>query len=136
MNKAAKITNRFLAIFSALILLQTLFFKFTAHPDSVLLFTELGMEPWGRISIGVFELIAGFLLLNPKTMAYGSVLSFGIISGAVFFHVFIIGVEVNNDGGALFAMAIAVFLSSIVIIILNRERLISDARIIFGLKKS
>lgn len=136
MNKAAKVTNRFLAIFSALIILQTLYFKFTAHPDSVHLFTELGMEPWGRIGIGIFELIAGFLLLYPKTTAYGSVLSFGIISGAVFFHLFVVGLEVNNDGGALFSMALAVFFSSIILIILNREKLISDFKIIRGHKNT
>ncbi len=136
MNKSTKIINRFLAILSALILLQTLYFKFSAHPDSVELFTQLGMEPWGRIGIGVFELIAGFLLLYPKTTAYGSVLSFGLISGAVYFHLFVLGIEVNEDGGALFSMALAVFISSFILILINRRKLISDLKMFLGKKSA
>lgn len=136
MNKATKILNRVLAILSALILLQTLYFKFSAHPDSVQLFTQLEMEPWGRLGIGVFELIAGILLLYPKTTAYGSILSFGVISGAVFFHLFVLGIEVNGDGGALFAMALSVFVSSLILIFINRCKLLADLKIILGKKSA
>lgn len=128
MSKSVKITNRVLAILSAIILLQTLYFKFSAHPDSVQLFTELGMEPFGRLGIGIFELIAGILLLYPKTTAYGSLLSLGIISGAVFFHLFILGIEVNGDGGSLFGMALAVFISSTILVLINRNKLLGDFR--------
>tara|TARA_R110002072_G_scaffold139311_8_gene282883 strand:- start:763 stop:1179 length:417 start_codon:yes stop_codon:yes gene_type:complete len=126
MNKFKRIFNRILAILAALILLQTLYFKFSAHPDSVQLFTELGMEPWGRIGIGILELIAGLLLLYPKTTSFGALLSFGIISGAVFFHLFVLGIEVNNDGGGLFAMALAVFISSLILIIMNWKELLAN----------
>jgi uncharacterized membrane protein YphA (DoxX/SURF4 family) len=54
-----------LRLVPAIILLQTLYFKFTAHPESVKLFTEIGMEPWGRIGTGIIELIAATLLLIP-----------------------------------------------------------------------
>ena len=54
-------------IAAAIILLQTLYFKFTAHPESVELFTKLGVEPWGRIGTGIIELITGLLLLIPAT---------------------------------------------------------------------
>lgn len=126
MSKSKKIFNRILAILAALILLQTLYFKFSAHPDSVQLFTELGMEPWGRIGIGILELIAGLLLLYPKTTSFGALLSFGIISGAVFFHLFVLGIEVNNDGGGLFTMALAVFISSLILIIMNWKELLAN----------
>src|SRR5882672_3340919 len=54
-------------IIAAIILLQTLFFKFSASPESVYIFTAVGMEPWGRIGVGVLELIAGVLILISST---------------------------------------------------------------------
>ncbi|HRI21551.1 MAG TPA: DoxX family protein, partial [Panacibacter sp.] len=60
-----------LRILAALILLQTLYFKFTGHPQSVELFTKIGMEPWGRIGTGIFELIASILMLYPRTTGIG-----------------------------------------------------------------
>ena len=66
----------------AVILLQTLYYKFTAHPDSVHIFSALGVEPYGRIGLGVIELITAVLVLLPRTQLYGMVLSLGIISGA------------------------------------------------------
>ena len=75
-----------LRLLAAVIMLQTLYFKFSAHPQSVKLFTELGMEPWGRIGTGIFELIASILILNPRTTGYGAVLGMGLMAGAIFFH--------------------------------------------------
>lgn len=68
----------------SVILIQTLYFKFTAHPDSVHIFSALGIEPWGRIGLGIIELITAILILNPKTKIIGMVNSLGIILGAVF----------------------------------------------------
>lgn len=136
MSKASKIATRILSIIAAVILLQTLYFKFSAHPDSVFLFTELGMEPWGRIGVGVFELITGILLLYPKTSKYGAVLGAGVIAGAIYFHLFILGIVVNNDGGALFGMALAVFISSLSIIVIHRKSLLEDLGKILGRKNA
>ena len=47
-----------LRILAALIMLQTLYFKFSASEESVYIFSALGMEPWGRIGTGIMELIA------------------------------------------------------------------------------
>ena len=58
---------------AAVILLQTLFFKFTAAKESVYIFRTLGLEPWGRIGTGMVELIAAILLLVPSTDAAGIV---------------------------------------------------------------
>ena len=71
---------------AAVIMLQTLFFKFTAAPESVYIFSKLGMEPWGRLGIGVLELIASVLILIPGTTVFGAVLGLGLMSGALFFR--------------------------------------------------
>ena len=79
-----------LRILAALILLQTLYFKFTMHPQSVELFTKLGMEPWGRIGTGIFELIASILILYPRTTGIGAILGVGLMAGAIFLHIKVI----------------------------------------------
>lgn len=110
-----------LRIIVATILIQTLRFKFTAHPDSVYIFEQVGLEPFGRIGIGIMELIAGVLLLIPKTVWVGASLTLGIIGGAVFMHLTKLGIEVNNDGGVLFGTAIITVLLSSIIIYLYRK---------------
>src|SRR5260370_20265941 len=82
-SKAFVISSWALRGIVAVILLQTLFFKFTGAKESVYIFSTLGLEPWGRIGSGVVELIASILLLTPRTVVYGAVLSLGVIGGAV-----------------------------------------------------
>ena len=102
-----------LRLIAAIILLQTLFFKFTASEESVYIFSTLGIEPWGRIASGIVELIAALLILIPKTTAFGAVLAAGVMSGAIFSHLFTpLGIEVKGDGGLLFFYAVLVLLSS------------------------
>ena len=103
----------------AIILLQTLYFKFTAHPDSVYIFSALGVEPWGRIGLGIVELITALLILYPKTQLYGVVVSLGIIIGAIGAHLWVIGLHIGNDGGGLFALALTVFVCSISYLLLH-----------------
>jgi uncharacterized membrane protein YphA (DoxX/SURF4 family) len=105
------------------ILLQTLYFKFTAAPESVYIFSTLGMEPWGRIGSGVAELLAAILLLVPATAAFGALVAVGVISGAIFFHLTKLGIEVQGDGGLLFGLALAVFAGGLVILALRRQQL-------------
>ncbi len=105
-----------LRIIVAIILIQTLRFKFTAHPDSVFIFTQVGLEPIGRIGIGILELIAGILLLIPKTVWAGSALTLGLIGGAIFIHLTKLGIEVNGDSGVLFYTAIITFVFSGIIL--------------------
>jgi hypothetical protein len=93
----------------AIVFLQTLYFKFTAHPDSVHIFSALGAEPYGRIGLGIIELITSFLILIPRTKLLGIFLSFGIISGAIFSHLLVLGIHVEGDGGSLFVLALIVF---------------------------
>lgn len=107
----------------AIILIQTLRFKFTAHPDSVYIFTQVGMEPFGRIGIGILELIAAVLILIPRTVWAGAGLTLGIIGGAIMMHVTILGIEVNGDGGTLFGMALVTFILSAIVLYLNRKEI-------------
>lgn len=116
-----KILSWVLRIVAAVILLQTLYFKFTAHPESVELFTKLGVEPWGRIGTGVIELITGILLLIPSTVFIGAFLSFGLMFGAILSHLTVIGIESKGDGGKLFTLAIIVFIASLILLILHRK---------------
>src|SRR5262249_8871894 len=88
-------------IVAALVLLQTLFFKFTAAPESVYIFTKVGMEPWGRIGSGVVELIAAILLLTPRFVWAGALLSLGVMAGAIVSHLTVLGIEVQGDKGLL-----------------------------------
>jgi len=120
-NKIMKHIPFILRIIVALILIQTLRFKFTAHPDSVYIFETVGLEPIGRISIGVLELIAGILLLIPKTVWAGALLTLGLIGGAVFMHLTQLGIEVNNDKGVLFITAVVTFILSAIILFLYRK---------------
>jgi hypothetical protein len=112
-----------LQLIAAVILFQTLFFKFTGAEESIYIFTKLGMEPWGRIGSGVAELIAGVLLLVPRTVAWGATLSLGVISGAIVSHLTRLGIVVHGDGGLLFALAVTVFVASVTVLILRRREL-------------
>jgi hypothetical protein len=124
-SKAFLIASWTLRGIAAVILLQTLFFKFTAAKESVYIFSTLGMEPWGRIGSGVAELIAAALLLAPPTVVYGALLSLGVISGAIFFHLTRLGITLPlvDDHGELFALAVVVFVCSLAVLILHRHEL-------------
>lgn len=105
-----------LRVLIAIILIQTLRFKFSAHPDSVYIFLKVGLEPVGRIGIGVLELIAGILLLIPKTVWAGAGLTMGVIGGAIMMHLTQLGIEINGDSGVLFYTAVFVFVVSSLIL--------------------
>ncbi|MFH6982947.1 DoxX family protein [Marinoscillum sp. 108] len=110
-----------LSILAAFLLLQTLFYKFSGSDESVYIFTQVGMEPWGRYASGVVELLAGVLLLSQKYRAYGAVLGLGVISGALFFHLTSLGIEVLGDDGRLFYYALTVFISCILLLIMRKK---------------
>ncbi|WP_103866301.1 DoxX family membrane protein [Aquimarina sp. I32.4] len=118
-----KILPLLLRIIVAIILIQTLRFKFTAHPDSVYIFTKVGMEPYGRIITGITELISGILILIPRTAWIGATLSLGIIGGAIMIHLTKLGIEINNDGGILFITAIVTFILSAIILWIRRKEI-------------
>lgn len=108
---------------AVVILLQTLFFKFTAAPESVYIFSTLGIEPYGRIGSGIVELIASILILIPRTTLLGAILGLGTMAGAILSHVTKLGIEVNNDGGTLFTLAIITFICCAILIFINKEKI-------------
>ena len=111
-----------LRIVAAAILIMTLYFKFTAHPQSVKLFTTLGMEPWGRIGTGVFELIASILILIPRTTLLGALMGLGLMAGAIFFHLTKLGIIFDGDAG-LFTYAVITFVCCLLLIIIYRKNI-------------
>lgn len=112
-----------LRIAVAVILLQTLFFKFTASPESVYIFSELGAEPWGRIASGIVELVAALALLWTPTVVWGALLAVGVMCGAILSHLTVLGIEVQGDGGTLFALALGVLFASLGVLWIERGRL-------------
>jgi len=113
-----------LRILSAVILLQTLYFKFSGAEESVYIFSTVGIEPWGRIGTGVIEAIASVLLLIPRTTPIGALLGLGVMSGALFFHLTRLGIEVRGDHGQLFVYALLVFISCLILVWSFRKQLV------------
>ena len=109
-SRGLLITSWVLRIPAAFILLQTLFFKFTGAAESIHIFTTVGQEPWGRYGSGVVELVASILLFVPGLTAVGALLALGTMSGAIFFHLTVLGIDVQGDGGLLFSLAVVVWL--------------------------
>jgi putative oxidoreductase len=112
-----------LRITAAVVLLQTLFFKFSAAPESVYIFTKVGAEPWGRIGSGIIELIAAVLLLTPRFTWLGSTIALGVMAGAILSHLTVLGIEVQGDKGLLFALALIVFVSSSINLLIHRAEI-------------
>jgi len=125
MSRTWEIASWTLRGIAAVILLQTLFFKFTGAKESVYIFSALGLEPWGRIGSGIVELIASILILTPRTVVFGAILSLGVISGAIVSHLTKLGIALPavDDHGELFALAVAVFICSAAVLILHRREI-------------
>ncbi len=124
-SKAFVMASWILRGIAAVILLQTLFFKFTGAKESVYIFSTLGLDPWGRIGSGIVELIASILLLWPRTIVFGAALSLVVISGAIVSHLTKLGIALPavEDRGELFALAVIVLLCPATVLILHRREL-------------
>ena len=118
-----RIFDLLIRILIAIILVQTLFFKFTGAEESIVLFSTLGAEPWGRYLSGVAELVASVLLLIPRTIWAGALMGVGIMSGAILSHLLYLGIEVQGDGGLLFALGIFVFIASAISLVIHRKEI-------------
>jgi len=136
-----------LAVFIAIVFVQSLFFKFSNSFETQHIFGTIGQwmagiewlefasegfAAYGGYTVGTVELVAAILLLIPRTQAIGAIVAFAVISGAIFFHLFTpLGVSViineagDRDGGQLFAMAIAVWVFSLCIVWMNRATLLA-----------
>ena len=133
--KVLKVADWILRIVVAVILLQTLFFKFSGAKESVYIFSTLGAEPWGRIGSGVVELLASVLLLVPRTAVIGAILSLGTICGALMAHLTRLGIKLTavGDHGELFGLAVTVFVLSLIVVYVHRREIpIVGPRLFFG----
>ena len=124
-TRAFTITSWTLRLVVAVILLQTLFFKFSGAKESVYIFSTLGIEPWGRIGSGIVELVAALLLTFPRTVTLGAFIAMGTISVAILSHLTKLGIALPavGDHGELFALAIVVLLGSAALLILHRDEI-------------
>ncbi len=105
MNKSASNVISWIAQIGAIVIMgQSLFFKFTAHPESVAIFSDIGMEPNGRILIGVVELFACLLLLRPASAIVGHFTQIGW----------------HGEWGQLGIMAVLVLVLCVVILYIRR----------------
>ena len=120
-TKTQRIVTLGCRIVAAVILLQTLFFKFTAAPESVYIFTKVGLEPWGRIGSGVVELIAAILLFVPGLYWLGAGIAIAVLTGAIFSHLTLLGIVVMNDGWLLFFLALITVACCAVVLIFERR---------------
>lgn len=140
-----KIIKGILSLFISIVFLQSLFFKFSNAPETQHIFNTLndwaantfGLENlfivpgiFNAYVIGSVELVASILLLAGLFLGKqilslgGALLSLGVISGAIFFHLFTpLGIEVQGDGGALFGMAVGIWISSVILIYMHRSHL-------------
>jgi uncharacterized membrane protein YphA (DoxX/SURF4 family) len=111
-----------LRLVPAIILLQTLYFKFSAHPQSVKLFTTIGMEPYGRIGSGILEAVAAVLILIPRFTGFGALLGLMMMTGALYFHLTKLGINFDGDP-ILFIYALVTFACCAALILLNKRQL-------------
>jgi hypothetical protein len=130
LSRSQTVVSWVLQLGVAIILLQTLFFKFTGAEESVYIFSTIGrflgvsaVEPWGRIGSGVIELVASILLILPSMASIGAILTMGVMSGAIASHLLILGIEVKGDGGLLFGLALAAFVASTIVLVVHRDDL-------------
>jgi len=123
LSRGALITSWGCQLLAAIIMGQTLFFKFTGAPEARYIFTTLGVEPWGRYGTGTLELITVILLLTPRTAALGAVLAMGLMGGAIMSHLTKLGIEVQGDGGLLFGLAVTTLLAATIVAFIRRGQI-------------
>lgn len=147
-----------LTLYIAFVFIQSLFFKFSNSPETQYIFGTL--EAWGgslgvpglfapsgifsQYVVGTGELIASLLLLAGLSVRWralrpvGALMSIGVISGAIFFHLFTpLGVSVLNtdgthDGGELFALACGVWVAAALMLWLSKNTIVQLAQRLRG----
>ncbi|HEX8288856.1 MAG TPA: hypothetical protein VF556_12720 [Pyrinomonadaceae bacterium] len=126
MSSTTMIFSWICRIVIAIILLQTLFFKFTGAEESKYIFSTLmgsEYEAYGRIGSGVIELVAAIMILIPSVSWLGALIALGTISGAIFSHLTKLGIVVKDDNGLLFGLAVTVFVLSAILLLIQRKQL-------------
>lgn len=127
LTRGQLITSWACRIIAAAIMIETLFFKFTGAPESVYIFSKMGMESWWRYGQGVWELVASLLLLTPRFSWAGGILTLGALGAAIVSHLTVLGIEIQGDHGLLFGMAVVTFLCGFIVTFLHRREIPSYA---------
>jgi hypothetical protein len=135
-----------ISVFAAAVFLDSLRYKFTDHPNTQEIFGRL--DGWAgslglpglfahtglfsQYVIGSAELLASTLLivgLMPRFVrlnALGALIGLCVMTGAVSFHLFTpLGIDPNNDGGGLFAAAMTIWITSIVLLAIRRKEIVA-----------
>lgn len=144
MKRILPILPHIIAVFAALVFLDSLRFKYTNAPETQVIFGlldgwagSLGLPGlfaqtglFSQYVIGTAELFAASLLLLGilprlrKLQALGALIALAVMSGAVSFHLFTpLGIDPNEDGGGLFAAAVTILLTSVIMLIIRRKEL-------------
>lgn len=123
LGRAQTIVSWACRIVAAAIMLETLYFKFTGAPESVYIFSKMNLESWWRYGQGIWELVASILLLMPRTVWAGGILTLGAIGAAIVSHITVLGIAIQGDGGLLFGMACTTFLAGIIVTFLHRREI-------------
>lgn len=123
MSKPERFVAWVAQLIAAAILGQTLYFKFSGSSESRSIFERLGAEPWGRIGSGIVELVAVIFLLSGRFASLGALLAAGAMSGAIGAHLVVLGIEVQDDGGLLFFLALVTLIASAVVLWIRRREL-------------
>ena len=135
-----------LALYIAFVFIQSLFFKFAGSEETVIIFNTIGewmagigflasiadtFAHYGGIGVGSVELVASILVLIPRTRVWGALIGLGVMSGAIFFHLFtplgvnrVIDAQGHTDGGVLFTMACGVWISCAILLFWYRNQLL------------
>jgi putative oxidoreductase len=132
MTTSKRIIGWLLRLIAAFIMIQSLFFKFSGAEESIYIFSKLGMEPWGRIGTGIIELFASALLLIPRTTWLGAIAGIGTMSGAIFFHLTTLGIEVQGDNGQLFIYAVITLVCCAVLFLMDWQKAQKALRLNFS----
>jgi putative oxidoreductase len=61
-------------------------------------------------------------LLWPRLSWAGAVLALGVMAGAIVSHLTLLGIEVQGDHGLLFGLALTVFISSAILLVIQRTQ--------------
>ena len=109
-------------IVATLILLFTFYYKITGSPESVHVFSEADMEPYGRYSVAIAEFVAAMLIIIPRTSLAGALLAVVIMICVIASHIFVLGIQVMNDRGRHFIAAVVVAICSMIIIYAYTKR--------------
>jgi len=123
LTQRQRIASWVCTLVAAGIMIETLFFKFTAAPESVYIFRRMGTEPWWRWGQGIWELLAALCLLMPRLRWAGGMLTTGAMLAAILSHMTWLGYSIMGDHGLLFCMAVVTFISGFTVMMLHRHEI-------------